>query len=644
MNKNMLKQIKSNFILKVIIDFIKEDKKLQLFSFSKYFQEIIGIKLLDYQQQYFKKKGVKLDDLKEFFSPIQIKNNNFNKNILKDNLKLYLNRNSIKYDMLKSYLIEYNKYHIKNLNIENAPKKPIDIFSPFFDDLLKNKCLELYIIPIEIELIEKFQLYNDYKEAFAKINKFKSNFSIKINYKNENVIYFIKDFKMNFELLKGLEMLNIGNEKNINYDNLFKNLFSINNFGKNIFNLNLKVPDVWSKINDSKNFEKINSFQNLKFLELNGFNFQNNFILNLNDIIFLNLRNCKNIILSQNNKLKTLFISNCNILKNNSLGKYENLEKCELSNYKNDQKFYEILDFPSFSNLKYLNCQTCDFVYLPDDSSLENANLISTSDISNETEKLMIEKICKLKKLKEISFNIYCTNIEDFSKINYNNSSLEKIIIGIKKESQIVNFSGLISKFNNLSELKVDFQAGEEYFNVNLKINENYNNKINKLDISGCGAYNIELYCGPYSNLVELKLYENGNITNLKDTFPLFKENCQITFNKLNNFQFINMELSTEPCPFEVINNLYNNLDKTPNLKNITIKCFSTEMDKEYYKKFIRKLLEMKLDSITLDIHKMDEEDDSLGDNYTLEELKEIYPLILEDKEYKIVKYEIEEE
>ena len=281
---------------------------------------------------------------------------------------------------------------------------------------------------------------------------------------------------------------------------------------------------------------------------------------------------------------------------------------------------------------------------MPDDSSLENANLISTSDISNETEKLMIEKICKLKKLKEISFNIYCTNIEDFSKINYNNSSLEKIIIGIKKESQIANFSGLISKFNNLSEIKVDFQAGEEYFNVNLKINENYNYKINKLHISGCGAYNIELYCGPYSNLVELKLYENGNITNLKDTFPLFKENCQITFNKLNNFQFINMELSTEPCPFEVINNLYNNLDKTPNLKNITIKCFSTEMDKEYYKKFIRKLLEMKLDSITFDIHKMDEEDDSLGDNYTLEELKEIYPLILEDKEYNIIKYEIEEE
>ena len=67
-------------------------------------------------------------------------------------------------------------------------------------------------------------------------------------------------------------------------------------------------------------------------------------------------------------------------------------------------------------------------------------------------------------------------------------------------------------------------------------------------------------------------------------------------------------------------------------------------MNKEYYKNFIKKLLEMRLDSITLDIHQMDEEDDSLGDNYTFEELKQIYPLILEDKKYNIAKYEIEME
>ena len=104
------------------------------------------------------------------------------------------------------------------------------------------------------------------------------------------------------------------------------------------------------------------------------------------------------------------------------------------------------------------------------------------------------------------------------------------------------------------------------------------------------------------------------------------------------------MELATEPFPFEVIKNLYNNLDKIPNLKNVTIKCYSSEMNKEFYENFIRKLLEMKLDSITLDIHQMDQEDDALGGSYSFEKLKEIYPSILLDKKYDIFKYEIEME
>ena len=53
--------------------------------------------------------------------------------------------------------------------------------------------------------------------------------------------------------------------------------------------------------------------------------------------------------------------------------------------------------------------------------------------------------------------------------------------IGIKKEFKKANFSGFISKFENLSELKIDFQGGEEYFYVNIIINENKNCKINKL-------------------------------------------------------------------------------------------------------------------------------------------------------------------
>ena len=640
MKTNLLKNIKSKFIFNKVFDYIGQNKKLQIFKYTKYFQEILGIKIFNYQEIYFNKKGVKLDDLNKFFSPkYHLVNNYFNKDILKNNLLSFLNNNDISYNSLKSYIFEYYKNWTKNLNNENKTKILIDIYSPFFDDLLENGYIELFTIPIEMNIIEKYQLYNDYIIACEKLNKVNSNLSIIINFKNERDITLLKDFNINFEKIKNLDMINIGNEKNINYDNLFKNIFSLNNFGKNLINLNLKIHDIWSKITDLKLFEKFNNFQKLKTLELNGFNFENNFILNINNLISLNLRNCSNIILSKNNKLKYLLISNCNILKNESLIKLENLEKCELLNYKNNQKYHEILDFTSFSNLKFINCEICDFIHLADITPLENANINSTIDNNAEIEKSMIEKICKLKKLKEVSFDIYNINLEVISNINYKNSSLNKMCIHMKNEFQNANFYGLINKFENLLELNLEFQGGEEYLESNLKIIENDKCKINKFSISGCGVHNIELYCGPYSNLIELKLDENGIISNLKDSFPLFKNNCQIKFDKLNNFTFINKELSIEPVPFEVLNNLYNNLDKIPNLKNIYINCYSSEMNKEFYEKFIKKLLEMKLDSITFEVQKMgNEEINDLNDFYKLEELKEIYPLVLTDKKYNIKK------
>ena len=640
MKTNLLKNIKSKFIFNKVFDYIGQNKKLQIFKYTKYFQEILGIKIFDYQQIYFNKKGIKLDDLNKFFSPkYHIINNYFNKDILKNNLLSFLNDNDISYNSLKSYIFEYYKNLTTNLNNENKTKILIDIYSPFFDDLLENGYIELFTIPIEMNIIEKYQLYNDYIIAWEKLNKSNSNLSIIINFKNERDITLLKDFNINFEKIKNLDMINIGNEKNINYNNLLKNIFSLNNFGKNLINLNLKIHDIWSKITDLKLFEKFNNFQKLKTLELNGFNFENNFILNINNLISLNLRNSTNIILSKNNKLKYLLISNCNILKNESLIKLENLEKCELLNYKNNQKYHEILDFTSFSNLKFINCEICDFIHLADITPLENANINSTIDNNAEIEKSMIEKICKLKKLKEVSFDIYNINLEVISNINYKNSSLNKMCIHMKNEFQNANFYGLINKFENLLELNLEFQGGEEYFESNLKIIENDKCKINKFSISGCGVHNIELYCGPYSNLNELKLDENGKISNLKDSFPLFQNNCQIKFDKLNNFTFINKELSIEPVPFEVLNNLYNNLNKIQNLKNIYINCYSSEMNKEFYEKFIKKLLEMKLDSITFEVQKMgNEEINDLNDFYKLEELKEIYPLVLTDKKYNINK------
>lgn len=637
MDANLLKHIKSKFLLKNIFDFIKENTYyFKIFTYSKYFQGILDIKLIDYKEQYFNKTGIKLNDYFSFKSQSKgnSNNHNFNKNLLKNNLESFLKANKINFSTLKTYLIEYYEKHSKEFGGSQS-KILLDIYSPFFDALSKSKCFELFIIPIEIETIEKYQLNKDYVEAFNNLNLYKcKNFSVKINFRNEKDIDIIKDFKINFEEIKELDMINVGSDKNINYDDLFKNFFSYKNFGKNLTDLNLKIHDVWGKINTNI-FDLINDFQNLKTLELNGINFQKNIKLNLNGIISLSLRNCSNIILSNCNELRVLILSNCNILKNEIKAKLENLERCELLNYKKNQEYNQILDFSSMYNLKYLVCYSCDFINLKNDSTLEIANLYSSPKLTLEKEKILLEKICRLKRLTEITFGIFFINLKEIPDIKIKNSSLKKMHVALREEIESFDVSGFINNFENLSDLKFDINIGnaDEDCELNLKIKEDKNCKIDKLCISGCGIKNLNISCGPFSNLIELKLEQVGFLINLEDIFPLFQKNCKIKFDKLNTFCL--SQFSEGGCPFEIFKNLYNNLDKVPNLKNIEINCSSDEIEKEIYEKFVIKLLEKKLDSINLEIRR-----DDADDTYTLEELQELYPSTLTNKNYSIIKYE----
>ncbi len=625
MKGKSLKNIKSKFILKKIFDYINDKNyEYKLFAYSKYFQKIFDIQLFDYKEKYYDKLGVKFDS----YFCLQDKKN---KNLLKDNLKSYLKKTNIDFDLLRSYLTEYYMKYSSNFIGDDKPKILIDIYSPFFDSLSETECFELFIIPVEFDKIEKYNLKNDYKKAFGNLKK---PFSIKINFRNENDVSLLKDFKINFELVQELNMLNIGNEKNINYEHLFKNLFSSSNFGKKLTKLNLKIHDLWNKITDSKIFEKINNLKNLESLELNGFNFQHNFSLKLNDLKSLVLKNCKNIILHQISNLKSLIISNCIILKSESLVKLENLEKCELLNYKNDQNFNSIIDFSSLSHLKSLKCEPWDFIHLTETNILEKADLYSLSEQPLDIEKKMIEKIIKLKELKEINFCIYSINFGSLSDIK--NTSLQNMTFNLKGDFKSINCIGLLNKFENLIELNLilENEYGDELLDMNLKIKENKKCKINNLSISGFGNQNVELICGPYSELIKFTLDHNGTITNLEDTFPLFKNKCEVVFEKLNSFCVVDNEI-----PIKNLNNLYNNLHKVPNLKEFKLVFCAKgiKIKKEFYEKFVKKLLEMKLDSIQFEIY--EREIDIEFTKYTLEELKEIYPSTLSNKNYSIMKF-----
>ena len=644
MEKSLLNKIKSQYICKMIFDITYDNLKYKLFSYSKHFQEMLGIKLIDYKEKYWIKKGIKLEEYLTLKTQKNYNPNRINKKLLYDTLTSFIKKNNIDLDSLKEYLIEFYKNQ-KNLK---KGKLFLDIFSPFFEELSKSECFDLFIIPLEMDLIEKNQLNSDYIAAFENLNKKElNNICLKINFRNEKDINALKGININFEKIQELDIINVGNEKNINYDNIFKQLILAPNFGKNLKKLYLKIHDVWGKINDIKIFEKINDFSNLLSLELNGFKFQKNFKLNLKNITTLILRNCSGIILSDSDKLENIIISNTDIKKNKSLSKFKNLEKCELINYRNNQNFKEIIDFSKLINLKNLVCLSHDFIFLTENSLVENIDLIGVEeDTSEDIEKKTIEKIFKLKHLKDIKFCInYSIDLGEILEENETNKSLKNMHIMFKEIMEGSNISEFIKKFENLSELKIDINIGEEESIMELNINEDEKCKIDKLSINGFGFEKFEIICGLYSNLIEIELNENLEISNLEESFPLFQKNCDIKFNKLTKFIYSNWELDQFETPLEVVENVYNNLTKTPNLKNFEFVCICNGISKELYEKFIKRLLEMKLDYIKFNITKKDEERNIIDTkNYTDEELIELYPDTLTNKNYIISKYpEIEE-
>ena len=113
----------------------------------------------------------------------------------------------------------------------------------------------------------------------------------------------------------------------------------------------------------------------------------------------------------------------------------------------------------------------------------------------------------------------------------------------------------------------------------------------------------------------------------------------------MTKFVYSNWEIGQFETPLAVIENVYNNLNKITNLKNLEFSCICNGINKEFYEKFIKKLLEMKLDNIKFSIIKKDEEEQIIDtDDYTNEELIELYQDALINKNYMISKYpEIEE-
>ena len=187
-NSKGLNKISSDYILNIILNFIKDDIKYKLFVHSKKFQIKLGLNLIGYQEKSIKRTGIKLCNYlsgfhyekfgpHEYYTSIMKHYANkydyyFGKDSLKKEFLHHLDILKIKY--IKSYIVYYFKKYKENKKDDS--NLYLDIFCPFFE-LLSNQeyFAELFTIPIDTQFIEKNKIENEYISAFNKLRLFSPN-------------------------------------------------------------------------------------------------------------------------------------------------------------------------------------------------------------------------------------------------------------------------------------------------------------------------------------------------------------------------------------------------------------------------------------------------------------------------------------
>ena len=636
--KSYLKIINSSYLLKTIIDNISSLRKLKLFKYSKQIQKELDITLFNYQEKYIEKFNI---DWKKFLSinysmegnnSFTIENNKIiqNKNFLIQKYKEKLEENNIDLNDTIIKEIAYNyfrKLKIKNKNDEyifdgdkyiRTPKDIlIDINSPLFGHICQEEIFQkIFSIVLIEQQISSLNLKSNYIEFFKKLNDKKAKYaSLSLYLEDPRKIDYIKDFNININQIQRLYI-------NIQYcfyefEYFFNTLFKLNNIDKNLTYLNLdfyRENDEGVTLTDQI-FSDINNLKALLFLGLSGINFEPNFELDLSNLKEIKCFKVNNITFSDNYpNLTKLNLKNCTISKPNKLMICPELEICKLDlvNCSN-----EIIDFSMIKKLKNFKGKAEGFMKLDNNNPLKKLNLISENDLL--TEENIFKKIISIKTLEKINLINYNITPEELSNIPGTNNSVKELTLIWMVDSENCSLYDFQNKFPNLLTLNLRFPFYlMEFGDASLIINENNNNKLNELSISGIGNANVELFVGPFTNLKKVDFIIDRNIKNIKTFFPIFNSICPIIFHNLNTFEFtcVNDRIINN----ELLNNIYNNIDKMKNLKRFYFMCISIDASEEFYKEFIKKILVLKLNYIYLCLMKVNRFPD---EKYTLNELKQ---------------------
>ena len=604
--ESILEKIISKYTLQNIFDYVKEENfKFKLFVYSKKLQKKLDLKLFDYQNIYLKNRINLFDFLSDYNKKEEGYPKNYDKKGLTNKFSSTLNKLKLKEENITDYIINFFKNYEKKENDEIY----IDFYSPFFDLLSKEEYFwKKFIIPISSQFINKNDLKNDYKSFFNKINKLNINYSLLFLYINENNINYLKELGINFNQIKKFiasptdssEIIMVDNKKDFN--DFLKILFSFDN----INNLNyLKIHISGNQHRIKLNIiESLNNFKCLEYLYLAGIDLESTFIINLPNLKKLGISGCDKITFFDNPNLEQLYINESGIDNPKSLLKFPKLEKCEFYSWRDTdiKRYNSIIDLSILGNLKIFAGEAQDFLKL-DNVSLESCSILSNYDSNIEIEKEVIEKIISIKSLKNVRLILKKINSDEISKIQGENNSINKLEINFKENKNDLNILNFQNKLINLSELKIILPfVNNTRASTNLKIEENLNCKVNTIEING-DSKNIILYCGPYENLVKVDIYINCDIVNYKTIFPIFDNNCKTIFKSLNYFKLIHNSFGYN-VSLDILNNIYNNIDKMPKLKYFEMYCFSKDIDESFYNKLNKKIMSLNLEFIKIEIVK----------------------------------------
>ena len=568
-NQGIIDKIKSVYIIKNIFNFIKNSSfQLKLFIYSKYFQNKLNIKLIDYKEQYLKKLKFNL----ELYLYSKEQKNNVD--LLKQKYNKFLSDNKLNKEIFEDILYEVlESKQIKDIdeeevnNINKDYDKKININSPLFEKISKTKMFEKNL---SIYISQK-KSKNDYIKIFDKLNESNIKYSsifydIYYNAMDEN--NYLKELNINYNNIKKLTLnikYDIDYEEDILYENnkdFFETFFSFNNIQNNLIYLNIDFDE--ENYLTSELFENINDFKSLKYLYICNFNFDNNFIIKIINLKLLYCEKCSNITISDTfcQKLEILNFIDNNISNIKHLENVNLKELKELNLYNNNISDIKILEKIKFDKLKILNLSGNN---ISDINSLVNANLKELKDLNLYNNKIIDINALENAKFDQLTIlNFGSNKISDINILeNVNLIELKELKLYKNKISDIKVLE--ILKFDRLEILDLSYN---EISDINILEHANLK-KLKELDLSSNKISDIKVFEKvKFEKLKKLNLRWN-NISDINILENVNLKELEILNLSCNNISNINVLEKLKLYKLEILDLSFNKIPDKYNLEKV---------------------------------------------------------------------------